>query len=168
MFCFRTIPLPFRFPIIQICFINSVLLNNVSFRPGTTILRYIVNGAVSPKIVTVGDINIANRYYFWTDGTIHDVSQYSGTGAKGNIIQKDGVYETNLNDWKTEGQGYSSETKHKKEYSLTNVGFPFGIGLRYGYNRNITVSAELDYYYFLTDFLDDASDRYATYEELSA
>jgi hypothetical protein len=113
-----------------------------------------------------GDANMANRYYYWNDGTVHTVSENSGVA--GQVITRDGVYETNLLDWKTEGQGFSSEVKRKKEYSLTNIGFPFGAGIRYGYSRSITLSAEVNYYYFLTDFLDDASDRYASYEELTA
>lgn len=112
-----------------------------------------------------GSIDLKNRYYYWNDGTIHDVDERSG--LKGNIIEKDGVYETNLTDWHTEGQGKGTETSKKKQYSTVNFGIPLGIGIRYGWNKNITVSAELDYYYFFTDYLDDASDRYATYDELA-
>ena len=112
-----------------------------------------------------GSIDLKNRYYYWNDGTIHDVDERSG--LKGNIIEKDGIYETNLTDWHTEGQGKGTETSKKKQYSTVNIGIPLGIGIRYGLNKNITVSAELDYYYFFTDYLDDASDRYATYDELA-
>jgi hypothetical protein len=113
-----------------------------------------------------GSIDLKNRYYYWNDGTIRDVDERSG--AKGNVIEKDGVYETNLHDWHTEGQGKGGETKSKKQYSTLNVGFPLGVGIRYGMNKNITISAELDYYYFITDYLDDVSERYATYDELAA
>ncbi len=113
-----------------------------------------------------GSIDQKNRYHFWNDGTIHDVDERSG--LKGNIIEKDGEYETNLRDWHTEGQGKGTETSKKKEYGTLNIGFPLGIGIRYGWNKNITISAELDYYYFITDYLDDVSDRYATYDELAA
>lgn len=113
-----------------------------------------------------GSIDQKNRYYYWNDGTIHDVDERSG--KQGNIIEKDGKYETNLPDWHTEGQGKASDSKTKKQYSTVNVGFPLGVGIRYGWNKNLTVSAELDYYYFLTDYLDDVSERYATYDELAA
>ncbi len=113
-----------------------------------------------------GSIDQKNRYYFWNDGTIHDVSEKSG--QKGNVIEKDGVYETNLRDWHTEGQGHGTEGGRKKEYRNVNVGFPLGVGIRYGWNKNVTISAEVDYYYFLTDYLDDVSGRYATYDELKA
>lgn len=113
-----------------------------------------------------GSVDASNKYYFWNDGTVRDVDERSG--KQGNIIKKDGTYETNLPDWHTEGQGTSAETSSKKPYSTINVGFPLGVGIRYGLNKNITFSAELDYYYFITDYLDDASDRYATYDELAA
>ena len=92
----------------------------------------------------------------------------SGRG-EGEVIQKDGVYETNLRDWSTEGQGTNNpEIKSSKIYSNINVGFPFGGGIRYYFRRLLTLSAEFNYYYFLTDYLDDVSNRYATYEELRA
>ena len=113
-----------------------------------------------------GDAKLANRYYYWTDGSIRDAAQ--NTNGIGNVIHKDGIYETNLRDWMTEGQGYNSEIHRKKPYSNTNIGFPLGIGIRYGMNRQITLSMEFDFYYFTTDYLDDVSGRYATYEELKA
>jgi hypothetical protein len=58
--------------------------------------------------------------------------------------------------------------QHTKQYSNVNIGFPFGAGVRYFYRNIWTFSAELNYYYFLTDYLDDVSDRYATYEELKS
>ncbi|MCX6290673.1 MAG: hypothetical protein NT126_02800 [Bacteroidetes bacterium] len=113
-----------------------------------------------------GSPDLASRYYFWLDGTIRDAEE--NPNGTGNVIKKDGVYETNLRDWMTEGQGYNTEIHRKKPYSYTNIGFPLGLGMRYGMNKKITFSAEFDFYYFLTDYLDDVSGRYATYEELKA
>ena len=87
---------------------------------------------------------------------------------QGDIISKDGDYETSLRDWMTEGQGYNIEGSNQKTYSNFNIGFPFGGGIRYLYNKYLTLSAEFNYYYFLTDYLDDVSGRYATYDELKA
>jgi hypothetical protein len=114
------------------------------------------NGSIAPE----------NRYYFWEDGSIHTVSEFSG--RNGEVIQKDGVYETSLRDWHTEGQGHNPEVFSNKPYKNFNVGFPFGAGLRYIYNKYLAFSAEFNYYYFLTDYLDDVSSRYATYEELKS
>ena len=113
-----------------------------------------------------GPQDISNRYFFWRDGTIRDAEE--NTKGIGNVIHKDRVYETNLKDWTTEGQGTNSEIHTRKPYHNTNIGFPLGMGLRYGLNKKITFSMEFDFYYFLTDYLDDVSGRYATYEELKA
>lgn len=111
-----------------------------------------------------GTVSNGNRYYFWNDGTIRTSSEFSGN--RGQIIQKDGIYETNLRDWSTEGQGANPEVNGAKSYKNLNIGFPFGAGIRYFYSSLLTFSAEFNYYYFLTDYLDDVSNRYATYEEL--
>jgi hypothetical protein len=113
-----------------------------------------------------GSQSMDNRYYSWSDGTTRDMAE-NPQGA-GNVISKDGVYETNLRDWHTEGQGYNNEIHTKTPYDNFNIGFPLGAGIRYYYNKYLTFSAEFNYYFFLTDYLDDVSDRYATYEELKA
>jgi len=112
-----------------------------------------------------GNATPSNRYYFWNDGTVHNGPE-NGRGSQ--EIQRDGIYETNLRDWHTEGQGYSPEGKHFNTYSNFNIGFPVGGGMRYFYNKYLTFSAEVNYYFFITDYLDDVSDVYATYDELNA
>lgn len=114
-----------------------------------------------------GDIDIKNRYYFWADGTVRNAPQVNSL-SQADVIERDGVYETDLNDWMTEGQGYNKEVHRKKPYDNCNVGFPMGAGIRYGFKKNITLSAEFSYYYFLTDYLDDVSGRYATYDEINS
>ncbi len=111
-----------------------------------------------------GSADIKNRYFFWNDGTVRDAAESSGSG---NIIEKDGKYETDLKDWFTEGQGKTDETvTNRKMYSPWVVGFPMGAGFRYGLNKAITFSLEFGYYKFLSDYLDDASDAYATKSQI--
>ncbi len=113
-----------------------------------------------------GSIDINNRYYFWSDGTVRDADQASGAG---NVIEKDGKYETDLIDWHTEGQGGVSDSKsNRKFYSPWHIGIPIGGGFRYGINKAVTFSVEFGYYKFLTDYLDDVSDLYATYKDIEA
>ncbi|MCZ2278418.1 MAG: hypothetical protein LC117_10870 [Bacteroidia bacterium] len=110
-----------------------------------------------------GDIHLENRYYFWPDGTTRDMPYNAGYG---NIIKKDGVYETDLSKWVTEtGQG-SGETAGKSKYAHTHLAIPFGFGFRLGVSRLLTASLEFGYYYFFTDYLDDVSDAYLTYSDL--
>ena len=113
-----------------------------------------------------GKATLANRYYFWADGTVRDAAETPG--AKANVIRKDGEYETDLQEWRTEGQGYNTELEQKKPYNYTNIGIPLGAGIRCKMNKKVTLSLEFDYYYFFTDYLDDVSGRYATYKELEA
>jgi len=113
-----------------------------------------------------GDVDMANRYYFWNDGTVRD--RPDNEKHIGEEVKKDGKYETNLHNWMTEGQGYSREIHRKKPYENCNIGIPLGAGIRYMYNKLLTLSLEFNYYYFFTDYLDDVSGRYATYEELRA
>lgn len=111
-----------------------------------------------------GDVNINNRYYYWSDGTVRDGAESSGMG---NIIEKDGEYETDLTQWNTEGQGYGDEMKPKsKMYNDFNVGIPMGFGFRYGINKALTFSLEFSYYKFMTDYLDDVSNAYATRRQI--
>ncbi len=111
-----------------------------------------------------GDVAIENRYYFWNDGTVRDRPE--NEKQIGEEVKRDGKYETNLHQWMTEGQGYSREIHSQNPYDLCNVAIPMGAGIRYFYNKLLTLSLEFNYYYFFTDYLDDVSGSYATYEEL--
>ena len=102
-----------------------------------------------------GEVDLNNRYFYWADGTIRDADEKSGTG---NEIGKDGEFETSLRDWNTENE----------KYSKYNIAIPYGIGLRWGISKRITLGAEFSYYYYFTDFLDDVSDSYATTAEIEA
>ncbi|MEP7169060.1 MAG: hypothetical protein ABI855_06775 [Bacteroidota bacterium] len=112
-----------------------------------------------------GDISLNNRYYFWLDGTTRNYPQ--SDGMQGAIIKKDGTYETDLTKWSTEkGQGNGEQVSNKK-YKNTHVAIPCGFGFRFGLSKALTLSAEFGYYYFFTDFLDDVSDAYISYEDLN-
>jgi len=102
-----------------------------------------------------GSTDIDNRYYFWGDGTVRDGAESSGSG---NIINKDEKFETKLREWKTEAV----------DYSPIHLAMPYGFGLRWGISKRITLSAELSYYYFFSDYLDDVSDSYATNAEIES
>ena len=110
-----------------------------------------------------GSVDMNNRYFIWDDGTLRDAPEKSGHG---NIVQRDGVYETDLYKWHTEGQGDDIENGSRPKYSVVNIAFPAGFGVRYGLSKLVTLSAEFAYYYFLTNYMDDVSDRYATTAEI--
>ena len=64
-----------------------------------------------------------------------------------------------LHPLRTEGQGFP-EYPDKKEYKLTQINFPIGMGARYDITPIINVRAELLYRFLMTDYLDDVSGRY--------
>lgn len=111
-----------------------------------------------------GDIDMNNRYYYWSDGYIHNMPEESGEGE---IIEKDGKYETDLMDWHTEGQGFSGENYQKKNYSPWHIGVPVGFGFRYGLNKKLSLSFEFGYTKFFSDYLDDVSDAYPTFDQIN-
>lgn len=65
---------------------------------------------------------------------------------------------TKLQPLGTEGQG---QPGYKKPYSLVTLAIPVGLGVRYKYNDDFTIAAELGYRYAFTDYLDDVGGPYA-------
>ncbi len=59
----------------------------------------------------------------------------------------------------TEGQGFS-EYPDRKEYSLSQVCYPVGLGVLYEISPMIKVRAEFAYRFLDTDYLDDVSTNY--------
>jgi len=112
-----------------------------------------------------GEQDPANKYYFWEDGTIRDAPRKT-PGAT--IVQRDGKYETDLYGWLTEGGVGAGDPSRTERFSPWHVGVPMGAGLRVMVNRKVSVGLEYCYLMFLTDMLDDVSDRYATYDEIDA
>ncbi len=59
----------------------------------------------------------------------------------------------------TEGEGFP-EHPNAKEYKLTQINFPVGMGVRYDLSPLINIRAEIVYRFLQTDYLDDVSGRY--------
>jgi opacity protein-like surface antigen len=73
--------------------------------------------------------------------------------------------EVRLQPLGTEGQGIPG---FKRRYSLTNVGLPIGGGAKIILTENINISAEVIMRWTATDYIDDVSTTYVTYEDLLA
>jgi hypothetical protein len=56
----------------------------------------------------------------------------------------------------TEGEGFP-EYPERKEYSLTQINIPMGVGVKYYLNENINISFEIIHRKTFTDYLDDVS-----------
>jgi hypothetical protein len=71
------------------------------------------------------------------------------------MAQRDNGEWVKLRPLQTEGQSYSMFTP----------AFPIGIGSHFTFNRKWRIGAELGYRFTLTDYLDDVSGEYLTWEE---
>lgn len=67
----------------------------------------------------------------------------------------------------TEGQGLTAYPD-RKEYSLTQMAIPFGLGLRWRFTDNVTLSYEIGLRKTFTDYLDDVSTAYVDQATLAA
>ncbi len=65
----------------------------------------------------------------------------------------------------TEGQGMSG---FPAKYNLTEFAIPFGIGLKYALTESWSIGLEVGARYLFTDYLDDVSGTYVTFDDLLA
>lgn len=72
--------------------------------------------------------------------------------------QLDGQW-IDLQPLSTEGQGFAEYPK-VKEYKLTQINFPIGLGARYDVSPVVNLRAEVLYRFLTTDYLDDVSGKY--------
>jgi len=59
----------------------------------------------------------------------------------------------------TEGEGFA-EYPGRKEYSLTQINIPMGVGIKYYFSNNLNISFEILYRKTFTDYIDDVSTTY--------
>lgn len=90
-----------------------------------------------------------NRYHYWSDGTIRDMAEASGTG---NIINQDGIFETNLTRLNTEDKSYATRAWFGSAL----------IGLKLRLNARFNLNFEYQWNYTSTDYLDDVSGEFQT------
>ena len=64
-----------------------------------------------------------------------------------------------LNELHTEGQGFG-EYPERKEYKLTQLNFPAGVGIKYECSALLNLRLEILHRFTQTDYLDDVSTRY--------
>lgn len=65
----------------------------------------------------------------------------------------------NLKDLHTEGQGFA-EFPERKEYKLTQMNIPMGVGVKYFLSESVNLSLEVVHRKTFTDYIDDVSTVY--------
>jgi hypothetical protein len=56
----------------------------------------------------------------------------------------------------------------RKQYSLVNIAFPFGGGMKFVIGKTLVITPELGFRYTNTDYLDDVSKSYVNLDTLKA
>src|SRR5258708_180858 len=85
-------------------------------------------------------------YHFNPQGSYHD--PVSGD-----------TYWVDLKPLHTEGEGFA-EYPDRKNYSLTQLNIPMGVGIKYFFSENVNVSFEIVHRKLFTDYVDDVSTNY--------
>jgi len=67
----------------------------------------------------------------------------------------------NLHDYGTEGQLLVGVEGTPKQYSLTQIAIPMGVGIRRSLTKRLDLRLEMGVRKCFTDYIDDVSDRYA-------
>lgn len=92
-----------------------------------------------------------NRYHYWSDGTIRNISELT-LPPSAEIIERDQIFETNLTEVQTE----------QADYATTTLSFPIGVGLKFRLSDRLNLNLEAQGQYTMTDYLDDVSGNYPT------
>jgi hypothetical protein len=69
------------------------------------------------------------------------------------------TYWVDLRPLHTEGEGFP-DYPDRKEYSLTQLNIPIGVGIKYFLSENLNISFEIVHRKLFTDYLDDVSTKY--------
>ncbi|WP_345258197.1 outer membrane beta-barrel protein [Flaviaesturariibacter amylovorans] len=101
------------------------------------------------------------------DGLLGKVRPYgiAGVGVfnfnpQGRFYRPDGSFEwVDLKPLRTEGQGMK-EYPNRKEYKLTQIEIPVGVGVKYYVNDNLFFGVEVMHRKTFTDYIDDVSTEY--------
>lgn len=94
-------------------------------------------------------------------GVFHFNPQAQYQAADGSKIWVD------LKPLRTEGQGMPAYPD-RKEYSLTQINIPYGVGVKYFITQNLALSFEIINRKTFTDYIDDVSTNYISNEDFYA
>ncbi|MBX7182480.1 MAG: hypothetical protein K1X82_10230 [Bacteroidia bacterium] len=91
-----------------------------------------------------------NPYYYWSDGSIRDMSE-TGPGAEGaKFISRDYKYETDLRQLNTEGRG---------KYSRLAFNVPIEFGALFRVSPRVSFKLGATYYYNFTNLIDNVTEQ---------
>ena len=106
------------------------------------------------KFEVKGDLYDTNgqRYYYWSDNTVRNMSELDPDANTAVIIEQDGEFETDLTALQTEGKNYQTST-----FTIPAlIGLKFRLGNRFNFNIESLV------HYSGSDYMDDVHGEYLT------
>jgi hypothetical protein len=128
---------------------------NLNFR--TSILEGTVMGEFYPTALIEDDpddiLGRLRPYGVIGLGLFHFNPQGTYRAPSGDVTWVD------LRPLHTEGEGWA-EYPDRKEYSLTQLNIPMGVGIKYFVSENVNISFEIIHRKTFTDYIDDVSTRY--------
>ena len=107
-------------------------------------LLYSGNEEYKPRFRPYGVLGVG-AFKFNPQGSLTDIN--------GNVTWHD------LKPLRTEGQGFE-EYPDRKEYALTQINIPMGLGIKYMLSERVNISLELLLRKSFTDYIDDVSTTY--------
>ncbi len=87
-----------------------------------------------------------NKYHYWSDGTLRDRDESLAKANDAVILQRDGVYETDLRE---------SNTDKTDRYPLRALSVPIGAGINLKVTESFAISMGATFHYTFTDNLDN-------------
>jgi hypothetical protein len=126
---------------------------NLDFR--SNILEAFVVGEIFPTVFLENDpTDVQGRlrpYGLIGVGVFH----FNPQGTYNNPVTHQSEW-VDLRPLHTEGEGFP-EYPNRKEYALTQLNIPMGVGVKYYFSNNVNVSFEIVHRKTFTDYLDDVS-----------
>jgi hypothetical protein len=132
------------------------LARNLNFR--STILEGTVMAEFYPTVLLLEDESddVTGRlrpYGVMGLGLFHFNPQGSYRSPTGD------TYWVDLKPLHTEGEGFP-EYPDRKNYSLTQLNIPMGVGIKYFFSENVNISFEIIHRKTFTDYIDDVSTKF--------
>ncbi|MBK8497866.1 MAG: SPOR domain-containing protein [Flavobacteriales bacterium] len=120
--------------------------------PQRQVEPYINVGFESVEFLTKTDLYDAagREYFYWTDGSIHELPEDDPNAATSAVIQRDYVYETDVRELNADGFG---------KYPERTWAIPVGVGARMDLGNNFDLRIGTTMHFTLTDLVDGVSEK---------
>lgn len=117
----------------------------------SSLMPYVSIGFESFEFNSKADMYDAygNLYHYWSDGTIRDIPESSGSEFSSNILQRDYKYETDLREMNLDGLG---------KYPQIAFAVPVDIGAEFQYTDRLSLRIGATYHFTFSNNVDNISD----------